>query len=60
MTLPAKGDWHYAGDGVKLGDAERAIFWYKPKGSKTYEVLYGDLRIVKDVQQKDLPKRSEQ
>ena len=58
-TLPPKGDWHYAGDGVKLGDADRAIFWYKPTDSKTYEVLYGDLRIVKDVQQNELPKRSE-
>ena len=45
---------------MKLGDADRAIFWYKPNGSETYEVLYGDLRIVKEVQQKDLPKRSEQ
>ena len=60
MTLPPKGDWHYAGDGVKLGDADRAIFWYKPTGSETYEVLYGDLRIVEDVQQKDLPKLSGQ
>ena len=59
MVLP-KDDWHYAGDGVKLGDTDRAIFWHKPNGSETYEVLYGDLRIVKDVQQKDLPKLPEQ
>lgn len=59
MVLP-KDDWHYAGDGVKLGDADRAIFWYKPNGSETYEVLYGDLRTIRDVEQKDLPKLSEQ
>lgn len=47
--------WHYAGSGVKLGDAETAIFWYRPKGSQTYRVIYGDLS-VKDVTPEDLPK----
>jgi len=44
----------YAGQDVKLGDAERAIFWYKPEGSETYKVIYGDLR-VEDVAEEDLP-----
>ncbi len=48
-------EWHYAGKGVKLGDAEKAIFWYKPKGSKIYRVIYGDL-TVKDVAAEDLPR----
>jgi outer membrane lipoprotein-sorting protein len=48
-------DWHYAGGGVKLGDAEKAIFWYRPKDSQTYRVIYGDL-TVKDVKPEDLPK----
>ena len=48
-------DWHYAGAGVKLGDADTAIFWYQPQGSATYRVIYGDL-IVKDVAEADLPK----
>jgi len=48
-------DWHYAGDGVKLGDAEKAIFWYQPKDSETYRVIYGDLS-AKDVAPEDLPK----
>jgi outer membrane lipoprotein-sorting protein len=48
-------DWHYAGSGVKLGDASKAIFWYLPKGSQTYRVIYGDL-TVKDVKPEDLPK----
>jgi outer membrane lipoprotein-sorting protein len=48
-------DWHYAGSGVKLGDANKAIFWYQPKGSQTYRVIYGDL-TVKDVKPEDLPK----
>jgi hypothetical protein len=45
---PTGATWHYAGSGVKLGDAGKAIFWYQPKGSQTYRVIYGDLS-VKDV-----------
>ena len=44
----------YSGKGVKLGDAEKAVFWYRPKGSETYKVIYGDLRI-EDVAEEDLP-----
>ncbi len=49
-----KGEWHYAGKGVKLGDADTAIFWYRPEGSETYRVIYGDLR-VEDVAPENLP-----
>jgi hypothetical protein len=38
-----EGKWRYAGKGVRLGDANKAIFWYKPKDSQTYRVIYGDL-----------------
>jgi hypothetical protein len=48
-------DFHYAGAGVKLGDAGKAIFWYRPKDAKTYRVIYGDLS-VKDVAEENLPK----
>jgi negative regulator of sigma E activity len=46
--------WHYAGKGVNLGDANTAIFWYQPQGSETYRVIYGDLS-VKDVAEENLP-----
>lgn len=46
---------HYAGNGVKLGEADKAIFWYRPEGSETYRVIYGDLS-VKDVTPENLPK----
>jgi hypothetical protein len=49
-----EGQWHYAGNGVKLGDADTAIFWYRPEGSETYRVIYGDLR-VEDVLPENLP-----
>ena len=45
--------WHYAGKGVKLGTADRPIFWYKPKGSKNYRVIYADLS-VKEVATEEL------
>jgi hypothetical protein len=40
-----QGQWHYAGQGVKLGDADTPIFWYRPEDSETYRVIYGDLRV---------------
>ncbi len=46
---------HYAGNGVKLGEADKAVFWYQPEGSETYRVIYGDLS-VKDVSPENLPK----
>jgi len=49
-----EGKWHYAGKGVKLGDADKAIFWYRPKDSETYRVIYGDLS-VKDIGAENLP-----
>jgi outer membrane lipoprotein-sorting protein len=54
MALPAESDWHYVGKDVKFGEAEKPIFWYKPEGSQTYRVIYGDLR-VEDVSPEDLP-----
>jgi hypothetical protein len=50
-----QGQWHYAGQGVKLGDGEKPIFWYQPKDSETWRVIYGDLR-VEDVAEGNLPK----
>ena len=55
QILEGQGQWTYAGAGVKLGDASKAIFWYQPKGSATYRVIYGDLS-VKDVTPENLPK----
>lgn len=48
-------DWHYVGEDIKFGDAEKTICWYRPEGSETYRVIYGDLS-VKDVSLEDLPK----
>jgi hypothetical protein len=49
---------HYAGKGVKLGDAETPIFWYRPKDSETYRVIYGDLSI-RELSEEDLPQKAD-
>lgn len=38
-------DMHYAGKGLSLGHADKPIFWYRPKKSKKYRVLYADLTV---------------
>ncbi|MHC4622049.1 MAG: hypothetical protein ACYTEQ_30275 [Planctomycetota bacterium] len=40
-----KGGWEYAGEGVQLGEGEKAIFWYQPEDGDNYHVIYGDLRV---------------
>ena len=55
QQLPPDSDWHYVGKDVKLGDADTPVFWYCPKDSETYRVIYGDLN-VKDVTPENLPK----
>ena len=47
-------DWHYVGGGVKFGDAEQPVCWYRPKDSETYHVIYGDLS-VREVPSDELP-----
>ena len=43
--LQPENDAHYAGKGVKLGTADRPIFWYKPTGAAKYRVIYADLSV---------------
>jgi len=49
-----KGSFRYLGNGVRLGDKDRIVCWYKLKGAITYRVVYGDLSI-KDMAPDDLP-----
>ena len=44
-ALPSEADAHYAGKGVSLGAADTPIFWYRPKDSKRYRVIYADLSV---------------
>ena len=54
QMINSKGTWHYAGEGVKFGDADTPVFWYQMEGSPTYRVIYGDLH-VEDVKPENLP-----
>ena len=47
LSFPAefKDRYGYKADGVKLGDAGKIIFWYKPEGETKYRVVYGDLHL---------------
>ncbi len=52
-----KNSFRYLGKGVKLGDKDRIVCWYKlkdAKDQKTYRAVYGDLS-VKDVLPEELP-----
>jgi len=54
FMLERKADYGYKADGVKLGDANKIIFWYKPKDKQTYRALFGDLHAA-DVSADQLP-----
>lgn len=48
-----QGPWHYCGNGVQFGESETPVFWYQPKDSDHFRVIFGDLH-VEDVQPEDL------
>jgi outer membrane lipoprotein-sorting protein len=47
----------YSGEGVKIGDADKIVFWYQPEGSEKYRAVYGDLHIG-DVEAGQLPEKA--
>ena len=53
-AMKPENDWHYAGEGVPLGEAPTPICWWRPDGSETYRVVYGDLSI-EDVAPEEIP-----
>ena len=55
-TRPLKGGFGYRSDGVKLGDADKILFWYRPEGAALYRALYGDLH-ASDVSEDKLPEK---
>jgi hypothetical protein len=46
--------FHYVGSGVKLGQSDRIVCWYKLRTTNKYRAVYGDL-TAKDVTEADLP-----
>ena len=56
FLIQHKKDYGYKADGVKLGDANKIIFWYKPGGGAKYRAIFGDLHAA-DVTADQLPER---
>ncbi len=44
----------FCADAMKLGDADKILFWYKLKGKETYRAVFGDLHVA-DVTADQLP-----
>ncbi len=53
-TRQLKGGFGYRSEGVKLGDVDKILFWYRPEGAAKYRALYGDLH-ASDVTEDRLP-----
>lgn len=51
------GEFIYGGHGVKLGEKDRPIVWYKGKDAKTWRVIYGDLHAEDTAVPPRLPAR---
>jgi outer membrane lipoprotein-sorting protein len=50
-----KGDYVYSPEGTKLGDADKILFWYRPRQASKSRGLYGDLHWA-DLTTDQLPK----
>lgn len=48
-------NWNYTGNGIRLGDIDEPICWWKAEDSDNYRVVYGDLSIG-NVSVEDLPR----
>ena len=55
QQLEMQNNAQYIGDGIKFGDADKPVFWYKQEDSDMYRVIYGDLHI-KEAAFEDIPK----
>ncbi len=56
FLLQHKKDFGYKADGVKLGDANKVLLWYKPEVGANYRAIYGDLHAA-DVTADQLPEK---
>lgn len=49
-------DHGYKPDGVKLGDRDKLLFWYRPEKTDKYRAVYGDLHVA-DLNADQLPEK---
>jgi outer membrane lipoprotein-sorting protein len=53
-----KGNYGYSPEGVKLGDADKILFWYQPVQATKARVLYADLHWA-DLATDQLPQKAQ-
>lgn len=53
--LPVDSEAHYAGQGVKLNEGGRVIFWYRPEGEQQYRVVHADLKVSNAAEPPNVP-----
>jgi hypothetical protein len=56
LQFELKNAYGYAADKVRLGDADKVLFWYRRKGSQKYRAIFGDLH-AEDVSEERLPEK---
>ncbi|MDB5321148.1 MAG: hypothetical protein JWN40_2779 [Phycisphaerales bacterium] len=54
MSL-GKDQWAYLGDGVKLGDDDKIVFWYRHPDTKKYRAVWGDLS-AREIEAAEVPR----
>lgn len=48
--LQHEGGITYAGKGIKIGDKQTPVLWFKERGKDAYTVLYGDLQVKQEAE----------
>ena len=56
LQFELKNAYGYRAEGVKLGDADKVLFWYRKKGEEKYRAIFGDLH-AEDVTADRLPEK---
>jgi len=56
FSLEKGKTYDYLPDQVRLGEADKIVFWYQPRGAANYKAIYGDLHVA-EISAKELPKR---
>jgi hypothetical protein len=56
FSLEKGKTYDYLPDQVKLGEADKIVFWYQPRGAANYRAIYGDLHVA-EVTAEQLPTR---
>ena len=45
VQFELKGRFGYKTEGVKLGDSDKVLFWYRKNGAEKYRAIFGDLHV---------------